>query len=98
MFKINFDYLLAMRQAAAIETIAGEMRSLANRDLQNTSDALRGSWTGEAADKFLVYCDEVKAQIIQKVEELNTTAATIRSVAMEIKRAEERANARIGGQ
>ena len=88
---LNFNYNLAIRQAAQIEEIAREMRTLANGKFANAIATVDASWDGDTSIIFLRHCNETKQQITTKATELDNLAQRIREVARILKDAEDRA-------
>jgi WXG100 family type VII secretion target len=88
---IDFNYSQAISQANQIDTIADDMQSLANSQLQNALETLGGVWKGEASQLFVTYCNGTKGDILTQAQNLHNLASKIRSVAAILKNAEQAA-------
>lgn len=92
---INFNYSRAISQAGQIEEIAQEMRSLADRDLQNGLEELSACWKGEASNQFVAYCGTTQNDLRAEASKLQDLARRIREIARILREAEERAKAQM---
>ena len=88
---LNFNFNQAIRQAAQIEAIASEMRSLANGKLTTANATVNASWDGDTSNLFLNHCEETKKQITARATDLDNLARRIREVARILQEAEDRA-------
>jgi hypothetical protein len=87
----NFNYNQTIEQAKRIETIAEDMRSLANGRLENAYDSIDAAWDGETSAIFLRHCGQTKAGLLERAGQLITLAGRMREVARILKEAEENA-------
>ena len=88
---LDFDYNQAIRQASQIDTIAGEMRTIANRRLTDAISSIDTSWDGDTSVIFLRHCTDTKTRILSKATELESLAQRVRDVARVVRETEERA-------
>jgi uncharacterized protein YukE len=88
---MNFNYDLAVRQAAKVEEIASDMRALADNRLGAAYEGIGAVWDGEASDAFMAHCHETKRRVSSRANELLETARRMREVARILREAEERA-------
>jgi len=88
---LNFNYNQAINQANQINTIAIDMLSVANKELQSSIDSLGASWQGEASQQFIEYCAITQDDIRAQSESLKNLAERMKEVARIIKEAEDRA-------
>jgi uncharacterized protein YukE len=92
---LNFNYNNAIRQASQIESVAGELRGLANNRLSGALGSVNAAWDGEASKLFLNHGEETKRRILMRSEELAEIARRIRRAASVIRETEERAEREI---
>jgi len=90
---ISFDFNATMRQVTEMKQIASEMRSIADRDMQNTISQLKTNWKGDSSNKFCSKYDILRGRIRTEASNIDTAANTLYSLAQSIKAAEERAEA-----
>lgn len=90
-FEIKMDYNRAVAQASSLEQIADEMRSSANRDMQDCISEISYNWTGSNAKAYVAKCEKLKESILKTAEKLEKTAYTIRKIAKNTYDAEMRA-------
>lgn len=88
---IEFDFQKALREAEELEQIAGEMRRMAENELQPSLQTLSAAWKGEAASGYLSKGGILKEKILRSAADLDSTASAIRNVARRIYKAEMRA-------
>lgn len=84
----NFNYDKAIRQAEQIESVVGNMNTLANSTLGGAIGAVNAAWDGASSDLFLRHCEETKEQILEKARQLAQAASKIREVARILREAE----------
>ncbi len=81
LYSIEFDFRQAKKRAEELETIAADMKKLADRELEVSLQNLSGAWKGEAAQAYLRKGSKLKENILKTSNDLKKTAATIRRVA-----------------
>lgn len=86
--EIKFDFQQAQNQAKELEEIAAEMKTMANKELQEVLQNLSSNWTGEAAAEYLKKGGMIQERVRQNAKNLENTANTIRSTAKRIYDAE----------
>ena len=89
----NFNYTKAMNQASQVDTVANDMLSVANKQMQNTLDSIGACWQGEASRQFIGYCATTQADMRAQASKLQDLAKRIREGARIIRDAEEKATA-----
>ena len=89
----NFDYNLAIQQANRIDAVAGEMKSVADNEMQSSLDSLNACWRGEASRQFINCCVATQADIKAQAGNLQNIAGRIREAANILKDIEDRARA-----
>jgi WXG100 family type VII secretion target len=89
--EIKIDFAQAKKCAKELEDIAAEMKSLSNRDMEDSLQNLFGAWTGEAATAYINKGVKLQQKITANAANLERIAATIRSTAKRIYDAEMRA-------
>lgn len=85
---IEFDFRQAMNRADELDQVASEMKRMANNDMQSSLQQLSTAWKGEAASEYLTKGGRLKDKVLKSANDLNKTAATIRSVARRVYNAE----------
>lgn len=85
---IQLNYQQAINQAKSLETLAGELRSLANRNMESTISELSGSWTGDNAKEFIVKAEKAQSDLLKNATALENAADVIRQSAENIRKAE----------
>lgn len=85
---INFDFAQAKAEASRLESIADEMKRLANSNMENIFDCLSTGWQGEAARLYINKGNNVKKDILAVANDLYAVANSIRTVARKIYNAE----------
>lgn len=88
---LNFNYNQAIKQANQIDTVANDMLSVANKQLQTTLDSIGTCWQGDASRQFIGYCATTQTDIRTQAKKLQDLAHRIREVAKIIRDAEEKA-------
>ena len=78
--QIRITYQNAIRQAAALEETAEQM-SVLQKELENVTQSLQGSWQGEGAKAYLAKCFRLQEKMKSSGESLQRTAAAIRRIA-----------------
>lgn len=91
MRAINLDYSKAKAQAAKLEEIADELRSLARNSIEQGSDELLAGWRGENARMFASKELELAADVKKTAAEIDAVAKAIRTAARKIYEADKRA-------
>ncbi len=86
--EIRFNYNQALARAEELETIASEMKSLANKELADSMQNLSTAWQGGSATAFLGKGATLKEKVLKRAKGLEETATTIRNVAKRIYNAE----------
>lgn len=89
--EIRFDFQQAIRRAEELESVAGEMRRLADGELEDSLQRLSAAWKGEAAAAYLGKGARLKEKILKSAKDLDSTASAIRNAANRIYDAEMRA-------
>ena len=91
LFSIEFDFQQAIKRAEELESIAADMKKLADEDLETSLQSLSLAWKGEAANAYLAKGSRLKDKILKSSSDLTKTASTIRRVAKRTYDAEMRA-------
>lgn len=88
---IEMNYNNAMRQARRVESIADNMKRLANQELGGTMQSLAANWRGQEASMYLQKGSQLQEGIRRTANELQSAAQKIRSEAWRIRQADLRA-------
>ncbi|MCC8151647.1 MAG: WXG100 family type VII secretion target [Lachnospiraceae bacterium] len=88
---IRMDFARAKQQASELEDIAKRLRALANGDLTDSLQTLSAAWKGDSANAYQDKGAQLKSKITASAKNLESIAATIRSVAKRTYDAEMRA-------
>jgi len=86
--QIKMNYQEAIRQAKELDTLAGKVRSTANQKVEQSMQVLASGWKGSNASEFLRKYGELKQQILDSADELNSIADDIRRTAQIVYNAE----------
>jgi WXG100 family type VII secretion target len=78
---LNFNYDKARQQAQRVEETADQLRALANNQMANAIASINASWDGESSNLFLRHCEETRARMLTRANELTEIASRIRKVA-----------------
>lgn len=87
--RINFSQ--AKAQANSISEIAENMRTLAERDFNDTIQQIASAWQGDSASAYLAKAELVRSSILSTAKALADVASEIRAEAKRIYDAEMRA-------
>ena len=85
---IKMNYRQSIAQANKLSDAAEELRRLAETDLGNSLENIRGAWTGGNANLFIQKGDTLKGQLNKTAQSMENTASTIREIAKRIHDAE----------
>ncbi|MCD8347694.1 MAG: hypothetical protein LUD16_07020 [Lachnospiraceae bacterium] len=77
--QINFNN--AKKQASELETIAGELKQLANNDLEDTLNSVAQYWESDNATAYIKKGNTVQQDILDISTQLTKTATSIRKIA-----------------
>ncbi|MCC8104030.1 MAG: hypothetical protein LIP11_17875 [Clostridiales bacterium] len=77
--QINFDN--AKKQASELETIASELKQLADSDLEDTLNSVARNWESNNADVYIKKGNQVQQDILDISIQLTKTATSIRKIA-----------------
>lgn len=88
---INFNYRVAMNQAAQLEDLANQLKRIATQDVDSALSQVSGSWKGDSAHIFLDKGNKAKSDLVRSANQLQNTANAIRRAARTIRDAEIRA-------
>lgn len=81
LLSIEFDFRQAIRRAEELEEIAGDLKKMADEELETSLQSLSTAWKGEAAEAYLTKGSGLKNKILKSSDDLKKTATAIRSVA-----------------
>ena len=90
-YQIQIHYQNALRQAAKLEQLADQLRTVADRKFAGAMEAVQTSWSGENAESFLLKGTRLKEKTIKTSNELRSAASSVRRIAENTYRAEMRA-------
>lgn len=88
---IEMNYNNAIRQARRVESIADNMKRLANQEFGGTMQSLAANWKGQEASMYLQKGSQMQEGIRRTANELQSAAQKIRSEAWRIRQADLRA-------
>lgn len=80
-WEIQLDYNHAVRQAESLNQIAGELRSTANQDMQDSIGAITQSWTGSNSNAYISKYNTLKDNVVVTAGKLDEIADTLRRIA-----------------
>jgi len=86
--QIKMNYREAMQQARDLDTLAGKIRTTANQKVEQSMQLLSSGWKGNNATAYLRKYSELKRQILESADELNSIADDIRRTAQIVYNAE----------
>ncbi len=81
LLSIEFDFRQSVRRAEELEEIAGDLKKLADEDLETSLQSLSTAWKGEAANDYFAKGSGLKDKILKSSKDLKKTAEAIRNVA-----------------
>ncbi|MBQ9136704.1 MAG: WXG100 family type VII secretion target [Lachnospiraceae bacterium] len=87
-WQVTMDFNSAKSKANELDRIAGDLKRLANTDLDGTMTDLSADWKGDNATAYIRKGQNLKEQIQDTVSSLERTADTIRAIAQNIYNAE----------
>lgn len=85
---IKFDFARAKQEAARLESVADEMKRIANSEMEDTFSQLSSGWKGDSASLYLSKGSKVKHDILNTANDLYAVAESIRRTAQKIYNAE----------
>lgn len=85
---ISFDFTQAKAEANRLESIANDMKRLANFNMQSSLNYLSTGWQGESAKLYLNKGNNVKNDILAVANDLYAVANSVRTVAKKVYDAE----------
>lgn len=87
--EIDFNYERAVAQANELETKARELKKISSCDLSNSLKEIRGNWSGENAEKYLLKGAKLAEEIESTSTDLSKIADAVRQIADKVREAEE---------
>lgn len=88
---IQIDFDAACAQAARLEGIAEQIRTLANVRMKDTAAQMSASWKGDSAAAYFAKAEKLQGDIAKTANKLDQIAGTIRATARRIYEAEQAA-------
>ena len=88
---IYMNYQKALRQAQRLDSLAAELRNLANHNLDSTLTNVHRAWSGDSASLFLQKGVKAKEDMLKTAKSLQNTANAIRRAAQIVRAADLRA-------
>lgn len=88
---INFNYNQAISKAEELEAAASKLEAEAVAEMDSIISAVNQNWTGDNATAYIAKCTAEQAKISDIAQSIRNTASTIRTMAANIKAAEEEA-------
>lgn len=88
---IEMNYNSAIRQAKRVESVADNMKRLANQELGGTMQSLSANWMGQEASMYLQKGSQLQEGIRRTANDLQSAAQKIRSEAWRIRQADLKA-------
>jgi len=85
---IEFNFTRAKQQAAELDSAAGNVRTMANSNIQNCIQGTANAWKGENSIKFIAKGDTIKSKFVSVASGINSVASTVRAIAQNIYNAE----------
>lgn len=86
--QIQFDFAQARRRAEELEEIAAELNRLARNDMEAVMGEVSAAWRGDSASLYLSKADRLQQEITGSSRDLNSIAASIRTIARRMYEAE----------
>lgn len=80
---IELDYNRAIAQARKLDEVAGDLESIASRNLETAEGCLRYGWKGDSAEIYI-------KKLTARKEKLSKTASRIRKIASAIREEAEK--------
>lgn len=91
MGQIEMDLQRSIRQAEELERIAGQLRAMAQNNLDNTLDAVAENWQSDNSNNFCRKGRTIQLNILNTVRNIEQAAGSIRTIAQNTYNAEKRA-------
>lgn len=89
--EIRMNFRAAMAMADRLQELAGKVHNLADERCYGTLRNISNGWKGENADAYLRKGEKVKGKMSRTARDLNSAAATVRTIAKNTYDAEMRA-------
>lgn len=89
--EIIFNYNQAIKQAARLEEIAGNIERIATDKMENSIGMLKNAWRSDNSPQFYSKIGRVQSDIQGDAKSIRKVAQNIRETAERIKQAELRA-------
>lgn len=90
---IKFDYNQTMAQAKLLDELANDMQNNACKKMGEICENIQAAWTGQAAQLFSKFVNNVREDLAKKGKHLRDTAEFLRNSAKKLKAADEQAKA-----
>ncbi len=90
-WEIEINFNNAMRKADEVDSIANELRTLANRKFDGSLQRLAQNWQSDNSSAFIQKGNMLEGQMVNTARNLDKIADSIRSCAQRIRDAERRA-------
>lgn len=88
---INFNYNQAIQKADDLDAAAAKLEADAVAEMDSIISAINQNWTGDNATAYIAKCTQEQGKINDIAQSIRNTASTIRTMAANIKAAEEEA-------
>lgn len=88
---IEFNFSVALAQAAEIEALADKIDKLATQKFEGSLQGVSAGWKGESSVRFLAKGQKLERNITVTAAELRNVAKEIRRIAKQLRDADLRA-------
>lgn len=91
LHSIEMDFSKAKRQASDLERIANNLRTISDRQMEDTLRTLEHNWLGDNSVKYMGKGRQLEGKIRETSKSLENIAGAIREIAQNVYEAEMRA-------
>lgn len=88
---INFNYNQAIDKANELDAAADKLKTDAITEMDSIISQINHNWTGDNATAYIAKCTQEQSKLVEIATSIRNTASTIRTMAANIKAAEEEA-------
>ncbi|MDD3369981.1 MAG: hypothetical protein PHP50_14065 [Lachnospiraceae bacterium] len=89
MSTIEFDFAKARQQQQELESIAQELKSIAEQSMEDTIGGIASAWSGDNAQAYLAKAEKLQTQISRNADKVQNTSIVLGIVSSALQRAEE---------
>lgn len=91
LMEICFNFTCAVKQAEELENLAAQIKSLSEKELENTVNRMNRAWDGDDAQSYIKKIRNLQSDLGKRAGQIQKGAAALRKAAESTYRAEREA-------